>query len=142
MKNFSRKIISLAAAIFSCFALVFGIGFSVKLIDGKSNASASVSDVSYYKSKLSGTDLIFYNAAFAGESIISFDFTPSSMFMHNDILYVFYFENLVGDVEGKTGKAPNSFGTSFTHPSTSCASYVYSGNFKSMDVYAQPLLND
>ena len=80
------------------------------------------------------------NVVFDGESTISFDFTPSSMFMHNDILYVLYFENLVGDVEGKTGKAPNSFGTSFTHPSTSCASYVYSGNCKSMDVYAQPLL--
>ena len=80
------------------------------------------------------------NVKFDGESTISFDFTPSSMFMHNDVMYIFYFENLVGDVEGKVGKAPNTFGTSFSHPSTSCAGYVYSGNCKSMSVYAQPLL--
>lgn len=80
------------------------------------------------------------NVTWDEQSTVSFDFTPSFMFAHNDLMWSFYFENVVGIFNGQDGKTPNSFGTAFRYPASNCFSCVLSGSVKTVTSYGQPLL--
>ena len=74
-----------------------------------------------------------------GNRTIKFKFQASPMFQHNSLLYTFKVENLVGEINGVTSSAPNTFGSVFSRNSVYCGKIFNDGRLN-LDVYGQPTL--
>ncbi len=67
-------------------------------------------------------------------SKVEFDFTPSEMFAHDSILYLFSMKNLVGE---KSGKTPNELIYYITH---GCVAHAYAAQGYDWNLFAKPQL--
>ncbi len=67
-------------------------------------------------------------------SKVEFDFTPSEMFAHDSVLYLFSMKNLVGE---KSNKAPNDVIYYVTH---GCVAHAYAAQGYDWNLFAKPTL--